>query len=98
MTLASILFPDEPPEMNAAGPAEPDFFVDLNLDQVVADFTDGRAEYRLEAFYRAPLPDVRTIRYRQRVFQDVERDDLRDRLGLFADEMVRMRRCLAQAA
>ena len=98
MTLASILFPDEPPEMNAAGPAEPDFFVDLNLDQVVADLTDGRAEYRLEAFYRAPLPDVRTIRYRQRVFQDIERDDLRHRLGLFADEMVRMRRCVAQAA
>ena len=103
MPFASILFADDSPSTAPAPiprsiPQEPAFFVDLNLDQVVADLTTGRAQYHLEEFYRTPLRSVAAIGYRQQVFQDLERGDLRDRMAVFADGMTRMRQCLQQAS
>ena len=103
MPFASILFADDSPITAPAPiprsiPQEPAFFVDLNLDQVVADLTTGRAQYHLEEFYRTPLRSIAAIGYRQQVFQDLERGDLRDQMAVFADGMTRMRQCLQQAS
>ena len=103
MPFASLLFADDSPGMDAAAiprsiPQEPAFFVDLNLDQVVADLTTGRAQYHLEEFYRAPLHTVPAIGDRQQIFQDLERGDLRARMAAFADRMTRIRQGLQQAA
>src|SRR6478609_8743236 len=97
MPSTSILFA-QTPDTAPTGQPEPAFFVDLNLDQIVAGVTAGRADYDLEEFYRAPLDSTQAIRYRQQVFQDLERNDLRDRMGDFADTMTRVRQRLAQAA
>ncbi|WP_322014223.1 hypothetical protein [Paraburkholderia sp. J12] len=60
---------DGPPRADVA---EPDFFGDLNLDQVVADVTRGYDEYNLVPFFRTNLPGEGAVVYRHDVFRDLE--------------------------
>jgi hypothetical protein len=92
----SLLF-DRPTAPDALDRLEqPDFFVDLNLDQVVASVTAGRERYRLEPFFFAPLRDVAAVGYRQEVMRDLEQADVLGAVTAFADAMERMREHLAQ--
>jgi len=75
----------------------PDFFVDLNLDQVVDAITAGREEYNLEPFFYTPLNDVSSITYRHEIMQDLESIVLFDQIESFAEKMRAMRAYLAQA-
>jgi DNA mismatch repair ATPase MutS len=75
----------------------PEFFPDLNLDQVIATITAGRQEYHLEPFFNLPLRDVDVIRYRHDVFRELEEGELLDQVQAFAQEMRTMRKDLAQA-
>jgi DNA mismatch repair protein MutS len=95
---ASVLFD------TVAGPAagdaasEPDYFADLNLDQVVYSITSGLAEYRLDPFFYAPLASVETIAYRHDAFRDLENATVAGQVSAFAERMRGMRRRLARAA
>lgn len=93
----SILFESLPRDERLAELAEPGFFGDLNLDQVVAELAGPRAEYRLEPYFYLPLPDVDAVAYRHEVFRDLERDEVRAPVERFAEAMRRMREQLAQA-
>ena len=54
MPFCSILYETDPlPQLPDRVPA-PDFFVDLNLDQVVAAITARRDEYNLQPFFHTP--------------------------------------------
>jgi DNA mismatch repair ATPase MutS len=87
----STLFPDG----NTLGEVdEPDFFVDLNLDQAVERIVAGRDEYDLKPFFHSPLRDVETVVYRQQVFRDLEDADVSAAVRAFADEMKRTRNYL----
>jgi DNA mismatch repair protein MutS len=69
-TFDSILFPDAG---DAREPSEPpDYFVDLNLDQIVESITAGRHEYDLKPFFHAPQTKIDTIAYRHEVLHDLE--------------------------
>jgi DNA mismatch repair protein MutS len=92
----SILF-DRPDEDSGGAREEPDYFVDLNLDQVLRSMTTGREEYDLAPFFYAPLGDVAGIRYRQEVLRDLEQPAVFEALATFADGMRRMRAHLDQA-
>ena len=58
----SILF-DKIADETAVQQAEPAFFTDLNLDQIVMSVVTGRAEYNLEPFFYTPLHDADAVQY-----------------------------------
>jgi DNA mismatch repair protein MutS len=91
--LRSILFDDD---IDLAG-AEPAFFADLNLDQVVEAVVAGRDEYELKPFFYTPLRDVDAVGYRHEVFRDLEASEVRAAVRAFAGEMQQMRRYLTLA-
>jgi len=74
---------------------QPDFFPDLNLDQIVEAIAKPRQEYNLQPFFWSPLRDTQTIRYRQEVFQDLENELIMKHIEVFADSMRVVRRYLA---
>ena len=91
----SILF--EGSEIGAVdGRDEPEFFKDLNLDQIVASITAGRDEYNLTPFFYAPLSHVEGIEYRHDIFRDLENRTLYGCTGSFAQKMRAMRDHLAK--
>jgi DNA mismatch repair protein MutS len=93
----SILF--EQPATGAAvdGLREPDFFADLNLDQVLESMTAGRKQYDLKPFFYTPLYDVAAVRYRHEVLRDLDKPAVLESVTRFAETTRRMREHLAQA-
>lgn len=93
----SVLFRNATDRPAAERASEPEFFRDLNLDQVVDAVTTARDQYDLKPFFYAPLPSVDDALYRQEVFQDLEREDVAEGIRAFAQAMRSMREHLAQA-
>jgi hypothetical protein len=92
----SVLFPG----LQAAAGQEPgegpDFFHDLNLDQIVEAVTAGRQEYNLAPWFREPLHDLDGIAYRQEVMRDLEDAALMQAVKSFSQRMHAMRVHLPQ--
>jgi DNA mismatch repair protein MutS len=82
-----ILFDEESDRRAALNAAQPSFFVDLNLDQVVAAITADWAEYELMPFLHSPLHRVEAIQYRHEVFRDLEDAALFAHVETFAHRM-----------
>jgi DNA mismatch repair protein MutS len=96
MTFLSILFnrpEDRAPEETLEAP---DFFGDLNLDQVVDAITLGKQEYNLKPFFYTPLHDTDAIMYRHEIMRDLENNVLFAHVTAFAEKMHTMRAYLAQ--
>ena len=74
---------------------QPDFFPDLNLDQVIEAITAPKQEYDLKPFFWTPLRDPDAVRYRQEVMQDLEDATLKAHINAFAAKMRAVRRYLA---
>jgi DNA mismatch repair protein MutS len=73
---------------------EPDFFVDLNLDQVLDTMLAGREDYELKPFFYTPLHKIEAVRYRHEVLRDLEKPDVLEAIERFAGAMRRMRELL----
>jgi len=83
----SILFAS-PEDPTRDAPLEPpEFFADLNCDQIVDAITVGRDEYDLKPFFYARLQRVDAIQYRHEVMQDLESPSLYQRVNFFAAKM-----------
>jgi DNA mismatch repair protein MutS len=93
----SVLFPDPEAGPPPGGDGWPDHLADLNLDQVFEVIAGSRREYDLAPFLRSPLPDERSVAYRQAVFRDLE-SGLSGPVEDFAARMRRMRSHLAGAS
>jgi DNA mismatch repair protein MutS len=91
----SILF--EKPESSQNREEAPDFWADLNLDQIISSIVEGKDEYDLQPFFYAPLRDPDEINYRHDVFRDLEDASLWESIQSFAQGMRTMRVDLEQA-
>jgi DNA mismatch repair ATPase MutS len=92
----SILFGPPGAGSGVGGLEEPDFFTDLNLDQVLRSMTAGREQYELKPFFYAPLHEVDAVRYRHEVLRDLEKREVLESVNRFAETMRRMREHLVQ--
>lgn len=97
MVFHSILFEETENGINKETVAAPDFFTDLNLDQVINTITSGKQEYNLRPFFYTPLNNVEAIKYRHEIIRDLENKSLFEPIQSFAKKMRMMREHLAQA-
>ncbi len=95
MTFHSILFENPNGNIPRETAEAPDFFADLNLDQIVDAITFGRQEYDLKPFFYSPLHTVDAVRYRQEIMQDLEGEILSGHIRSFATAMRTVRNDLA---
>lgn len=93
----SVLF-DAPDDADAADDAAPpDYFGDLNLNQVLAELTVGREQYRLDGFFGSTLRRAAAVEYRHEVLRDLDRSEVKEPVERFAEAMRAMRTDLEQA-
>ena len=91
-----VLFEQPQGAAGVDGQEEPDFFVDLNLGQVLRSMTAGREEYELKPFFSSPLREAAAVRYRHEVLRDLEKPEVHEAIVGFAEAFRRMREHLAQ--
>ena len=80
---------DEPPPPDGLDRAA---LEDLNLDQLVGVLARRRPSYDLTPTVTRRLTDPDAVAYRQEVFRDLDRDDVRDAVDRFCAAMLRLRR------
>jgi len=83
-TFRSVLFDREEAPAHTA---RPDFFGDLNLDQLVETVTAAASEYDLKHFFQFPLTSADAILFRHEVFRDLSNSKLFDDVERFAASM-----------
>ncbi|MBN9147229.1 MULTISPECIES: DNA mismatch repair protein MutS [unclassified Nitrobacter] len=95
-SFGSILFPPglerQPDHAN-----EPDCFIDLNLDQVIAAVVAKRDEKVLRPIFYSSYRNEEIVRYRQAVFADLERSDVFALFPAFCETMRSVRASLGYA-
>ncbi len=96
MSFESILF-EKAEDRPVGKPELPEFFTDLNLDQVVEAAIKGREEYNLKPFFWHPLKRTGAIEYRHEVMQELEREEIARIIETFARRMHTVRDYLARS-
>jgi len=97
MTFHSILFQRPDHDMSNDGGDAPAFFIDLNLDQIIAAIIAGKDEYNLRPYFQSLLIDPEAISYRHQVMKDLEDGRTVAHINTFAQKMRAMRLNLNRA-
>ncbi len=92
----SLLFRRAVPDDQIDAAPRPAHFHDLHLDDVAAAVC-GRRAGASEGYFRVPLPDPESVRYRQEAIEECEREDVHDAVERFADAFASIRSGLAAA-
>jgi DNA mismatch repair protein MutS len=93
----SILFGKPHDKQRAEATEAPEFFRDLNLDQIVDAVTRGRDEYNLKPLFYTRPRDVFTIAYRHEIMRDLESEALLKSIISFSSQMRSVRDHLSVA-
>jgi DNA mismatch repair protein MutS len=93
----SVLFAAPEEAALAESMSVPEFFADLNIDQIVDAIAESWGEYNLKRFFYLGLNDPDSVAYRQEVFGDLEDAVVLGHVHTFAQQMRTMREQLAQA-
>jgi DNA mismatch repair protein MutS len=96
-TFQSILNPSSDVDEEVEMSEPPAYFVDLNLDQIVASIIAGKQDYNLAPFFHRSLKSSEAIGYRQEAMQDLEDDTRYEAVVEFAAAMKSVRERLALA-
>jgi hypothetical protein len=96
-SFGSILFPPGLEEQRVDRANEPDCFIDLNLDQVIAAVVAKRDEDVLRPIFYSSHRNEDVVRYRQAVFSDLERPDVFALFPVFCEAMRSVRTNLGYA-
>jgi len=86
LSFHSILFEGDHVNRGEAVEA-PDFFRDLNLDQIVDAITARREQYNLKPFFYTRLTDLAAITYRHEIMQDLENEALFQSIKSFSSQV-----------
>ena len=87
----SILFNTADMHLPEEQCAKPDFFMNLNLDQVVDAIVDGKEEYNLKPFFYQNLQDTSTVHYRLDIMRELENTELLNSIVAFSAKMKKIR-------
>jgi hypothetical protein len=91
MEFYSILYDTPQNKRKPENENMPDYFTDLNLDQIFQEILSEKEEYRLEAFYYNSLNDTAAINYRLEVMKELECEDLLSCMCSFSRSMKKAR-------
>ena len=95
-TFHSILYRHVSPDAFSEQINSPEYFRDLNIDQIVAAAT-GRDQYNLKPFFYRRLANLDEITYRQQVMKELESPKLFEGIGAFAEKMLEIQSHLLAA-
>ena len=84
MTFHSILFDKDNVQKETTD--RPEFFPDLNLDQVTDVITAHKEEHNLKPFFYNHLRDAETIYHRHEVMMDLEDRKLMRHIKIFGEQ------------
>ncbi|UCD08627.1 MAG: hypothetical protein JSU79_09740 [Dehalococcoidales bacterium] len=90
MKFESILF-ETAEDRPVTKPELPEFFIDLNLDQIVEAVVKEKEEYDLKPFFWHSLKRNGAIEYRHEIMRELERQELSQIIEAFAKKMRTMR-------
>ena len=104
MDFKSIMFLETDLNMENQVKETPDYFRDLNLEQIIDSITSGMEKYKLKPFFFTPLHSKDTINYRQEIMRDLEENEellktvetFSENVYEVSDDMKRIREYLAK--
>lgn len=91
MTELSFLLPPGSKASIASSIAMPDYFVDLNLDQIEQSLFVNKASLNLTDVFRSPLTNPQDVQFRQSFLQDLEHTTIRESIDRFIGDLARIR-------
>ena len=65
----------------------PEYFPDLNLNQIVRELQEKGKEYDIRTMYYQLPKDYQTVRYRQAIYREIREKQLEKPLALFSKRM-----------
>ena len=73
----------------------PEFFTDLNLDQIINHITENKKDYKLDSIFYTSLENISEVKYRQDVFRDLQNENILRTIRIFSEKMEKMHRYLS---
>ena len=95
MIAVSVLFENPEDARRTSALDMPEYFVDLNLDQILEGINGGLSEYGLQHIFYRHLSNAGEVQFRQAIMRDMEKPDFLAKVKAFSNRFRSMRRSLA---